>query len=74
MSSLVGGNMTTKITINGETYTPEELGLERIIVNGKRYIDVTPFWLDSTQSRVLDEKIHGAKPKPGDFERRGMNE
>lgn len=66
--------MATKITINGVTYTPEELGLERLVVNGKRYIDVTPFWLDCRQSREIDEKVNGAKPKPGDFVRRELNQ
>ena len=27
-------------------FTPEELGLERIVINGHRYIDVTPLWID----------------------------
>ena len=31
-------------------FTPEQLGLERIVVNGKRYIDVTPLWIDSKKS------------------------
>ncbi len=69
---LIGGSMTNKIVINGVAYTPEELGIKRVVINGKRYLDVTPFWLDSKQSQLIDEKLHGARPKPNDFSKREM--
>lgn len=39
------------------TFTPEELGLERIVVDGKRYIDVTPLWIDSKKSQEVQKII-----------------
>ncbi len=61
--------MTNKITINGTTYTPEELGLERLTINGKKYLDVTPFWLDCEKARCIERQIHGERPRPEDFRR-----
>ena len=43
-------------------FTPEELGLERITVNGKRYIDVTPLWIDSKKSQEVWKIINGENP------------
>lgn len=39
------------------TFTPEELGLERITINGKRYIDVTPLWIDCKQAQEIQKII-----------------
>lgn len=38
------------------TFTPEELGLERLTINGKKYIDVTPLWIDSKKSQKIIEQ------------------
>ncbi len=38
-------------------FTPEELGLERLVVHGRRYIDVTPLWIDSQKSREIQAFI-----------------
>lgn len=44
------------------TFTPEELGLEKITVNGKRYLDVTPLWIDSKTSQKIWKIIEGERP------------
>lgn len=51
-------------------FTPEELGLERITVNGKRYIDVTPLWIDSKKSQEVWKIINNELPCANDSERR----
>lgn len=38
-------------------FTPEELGLERLVLHGRRYIDVTPLWIDSQKSREIQAFI-----------------
>lgn len=38
-------------------FTPEELGLERLVVHRRRYIDVTPLWIDSQKSREIQAFI-----------------
>lgn len=42
------------------SFTPEELGLERVRINGKSYIDVTPLWIDSKKSieiqKIIEQK------------------
>ncbi len=55
------------------TFTPEELGLERITVNGKRYIDVTPLWIDSKKSQEV-QKIIQEKMSYEEFMRGGMSD
>lgn len=55
------------------TFTPEELGLERITVNGKRYIDVTPLWIDSKKSQEVQKKIE-EKMSYEKFMRGGMSD
>ena len=55
------------------TFTPEELGLEWITVNGKRYIDVTPLWIDSKKSQEVQKKIE-EKMSYEKFMRGGMSD
>lgn len=45
-------------------FTPEELGLEKITVGGHRYIDVTPFWIDSKKSREIQSILKDASLHP----------
>lgn len=44
-------------------FTPEELGLERLVIHGRHYIDVTPLWIDSPKSRDIQALI---KERPFD--------
>lgn len=44
------------------SYTPEELGLKKIIADGHRYIDVTPLWIDSKESRRIQDIIQAGSP------------
>lgn len=48
-------------------FTPEELGLERIVVGGRTYIDVTPLWIDSDESQRIQNIIYGEPPSPEDI-------
>lgn len=45
------------IKIKGESYSPEELGLEHIVADGHTYLDVTPFWIDSRQSQHIKQIV-----------------
>lgn len=38
-------------------FSPEEIGLERLIIDGHCYIDVTPLYLDSKKSLEVYERI-----------------
>lgn len=48
-------------------FTPEELGLERIVAGGRIYIDVTPLWIDSDESRRIQNILYGEPPSPEDI-------
>lgn len=50
--------MLKKIKINGNYYSQEELGLKNITIQGKTYVDVTPFWIDCKQSQKIKEYIN----------------
>lgn len=39
------------------SFTPEELGLERLVIDGQHYIDVTPLWIDSGKAREIQKLI-----------------
>lgn len=46
------------IVINGRSYDPEEIGLERLVYQGKVYVDVTPLFCDCGKStKMVNEKI-----------------
>lgn len=45
-------------------FTPEELGLERIVIGGRRYIDVTPLWIDSKKSREIQSMLKDDSSQP----------
>lgn len=62
------------IKIGGKHYSPEELGLERITVNGHTYLDVTPFWIDSKQSQRIQQIIASDKKVEEDFDGEGVEE
>ncbi|MCM1158339.1 MAG: hypothetical protein NC300_05790 [Bacteroidales bacterium] len=49
--------MDSRFRIGGQLYTPEELGLERLTIEGHSYIDMTPFWLDSRKSDEVRKRI-----------------
>lgn len=46
----------------GCTFNHQELGLKEVIYHGKRYIDVTPFWIDSKErtriENYMEDKIY----------------
>lgn len=54
-------------------FTPEELGLKRIVANGRKYIDVTPLWIDSKESQKIQNIIYGEPPSPEDCIRKEAN-
>lgn len=62
------------IKIGGKSYSPEELGLERIVVDGHIYVDVTPFWIDSGQAQHIKELIASGRPDTADCDRKGADE
>lgn len=41
------------IKMNNHTCTHQELGLQEYIYGGKKYIDVTPFWIDSGETKRI---------------------
>lgn len=45
------------IKVGKQSYTPEELGLEYIMVNGRRYLDVTPLWIDSNRAQEIKSRM-----------------
>lgn len=47
-----------------KTFTPEELGLRRITAEGRNYIDITPFWIDSVESKRIHDVLQGEAPRP----------
>lgn len=51
-------------------FTPEELGLKRITAEGRKYIDITPFWIDSTESRRIHEMLQGEASCPENITRK----
>lgn len=57
----------SEIRINAYSFTPEELGLERLVIDGHRYIDVTPLWIDSKKSRevyaIIEAKMAASNPE-----------
>ncbi len=46
------------------SFTPEELGLERLKIHGRYYIDVTPLWIDSQKSREIQAVIKEREAYP----------
>lgn len=52
-----------KIKMNGHVYTHQELGLKEVNYKGKKYVDITPFYIDSKESarirKYMDEKSYG---------------
>lgn len=54
-----------------KTFTPEELGLKRTTVEGRNYIDITPFWIDSVESRRIQDMLQGEASCPEDVTRKG---
>lgn len=55
---------------NVKTFTVEELGLKRVVAEGHRYIDITPFWIDSKESIRLWNMLEGEPPHPEKFIKR----
>ena len=55
---------------NIKTFTTEELGLKRLVAEGCSYIDITPFWIDSKESRRIQKIIEGESPHPEDLIRK----
>ncbi len=62
------------IKIGGKSYSPEELGLKRIVADGHVYLDVTPFWIDSRQAQHVKEIIASGQPETADCDRKGADE
>ena len=54
---------------NIRTFTPEELGLKRITVDGRTYLDVTPFWIDSKESQRIQKYIEEHSQIPENYEK-----
>lgn len=54
-----------------KTFTPEELGLKRITAEGRSYIDITPFWIDSVESRRIQDMLQKEASCPEDVTRKG---
>lgn len=52
---------------NVKTFTLEELGLKRIVAEGHRYIDITPFWIDSKESVRIRNMLKGEPSRPEGF-------
>lgn len=61
------------IRIEGELYSPEELGLERIVADGHTYLDVTPFWIDSGQAQHIRQIVINRQPGKSGSNRKGEN-
>lgn len=55
------------IKINNQYFTPDELGLETVTYDGKKYIDVTPFWIDCGQTQRIHEIAYGDRPLEGRY-------
>ncbi|MGN0438060.1 MAG: hypothetical protein ACI4F4_06000 [Lachnospiraceae bacterium] len=41
------------IKMNNHAFTHQELGLQEYMYRGKKYIDVTPFWIDSKETKLI---------------------
>ena len=54
-----------------KTFTPEELGLKRITAEGRSYIDITAFWIDSVESRRIQDMLQKEASCPEDVTRKG---
>lgn len=61
-----------KENVEKNRFTPEELGLKKVVVEGHRYIDVTPFWIDSRESRRIQNMLEGEVPNPKGFKRKEL--
>lgn len=48
-------NKGAGIIIDGKKYAPEEVGLEYVYAAGKRYIDLTPLFVDCGQATLRVE-------------------
>lgn len=59
---------------NVKTFTPEELGLKRVVAEGRSYIDITPFWIDSKESirihNMIEESLHPAEDRRKETEKK----
>lgn len=49
--------------MNGHVFTHQELGLKEVNYKGKKYVDITPFYIDSKDSarirKYMDEQSYG---------------
>mgnify|MGYP004502007649 CR=1 FL=1 len=54
-----------KIKMNGQVFTHQELGLKEVFYKGKKYVDITPFYIDSKESvrikKYMDEQSYGGR-------------
>ncbi|MGN0494958.1 MAG: hypothetical protein ACI4GW_01900 [Lachnospiraceae bacterium] len=46
-----------KIKINNHVFSHQELGLKEYMYQGKKYIDVTPFWIDSKETQRIKKHV-----------------
>ncbi len=53
-----------------KVFTPEELGLKRITAEGRNYIDITPFWIDSVESRRIQDMLQTEASCPENITRK----
>lgn len=61
------------IKVEGKSYSPEELGLKRIVADGHVYLDVTPFWIDSKQSQHIKEIVASGQPEAANHDGKGVD-